>query len=100
MRYLLIAVAAILVGSCASHTPQTKNTTQTRVVTVVKTVKAPKAKKCIVAKPVRPKSLPDTLPFESPKTLIDILTNKLNEWAGPGGYGDKVEKAINVCNRS
>lgn len=96
MRYLLAGVIAILVGSCASHPPQaTSKTIITAPTTVI--VRAPKQKKCKVVKPPRPKPLPDTLPFDSPKQLIDLLTVKLTEWSQ---YGDKVEQSLNGCRRS
>ncbi len=43
--------------------------------------------------PRQPSPLARPLPLENPQKLIDRLTVKLDEWAGPNGYGDKVEKA-------
>lgn len=95
MRYLLASVVAILVGSCASHPPvQPSRIVVTPPATVI--VKAPRQKTCKIAKPPRPKPLPDSLPLESPKQLVNVLTEKLTEWSE---YGDKVEKSLNACNR-
>lgn len=54
------------------------------------------SKPCPVTKPDKPAPLARPLPNTAAQ-LIDVLTAKLTEWAGDGGYGDKADAAIGVC---
>lgn len=95
MKHVLLIAATTLLCSCAAHAPRTVVYPSSGTVIV----KAPKNKKCQIIKPEQPEPLKRPLPLEDPQKLIDLLTVKLDQWAGPGGYGDKIEKAIDICNR-
>lgn len=107
MRCLLCAIAILLVG-CASNSPN-KHVEPTKAASKKVTVSTSyknsdevitvKGRRCRLVNPTQPKDLPSSLPYDKPMELIDILTAKLYEWAGPGGYGDKVSKVINDCTR-
>lgn len=89
MKLLCFVLVPFLMCSCAASIP---SPSATEIVVVAQ-------KKCYIVKPAQPKDLSRPLPIENPKKLIDLLTNKLNEWAGPGGYGDKVERMTVKCPR-
>lgn len=61
---------------------------------VVKEVQRP----CPVTKPVTPGKLDRPLPAD-PARLVDLLVAKLLEWAGPGGYGERADSAIETCTK-
>jgi len=51
---------------------------------------------CPAQRPTRPTPLARPLP-RTPAQLVDLLTAKLTEWAGAGGYGDRADAAIKTC---
>jgi len=53
-------------------------------------------KPCPAERPARPGPLARPLPSDAGR-LVDLLTAKLEEWAGSGGYGDKADAAISRC---
>lgn len=84
-------VLALVLTGCA-HSPVPAPAVQ--VVYQDRLVEVPKP--CPVTAPERPAPLERPLP-ETPAQLIDVLTAKLAEWSGPGGYGDKASAAIATC---
>jgi hypothetical protein len=90
MRRLLI-IAPLLLMAC-EH-PQSAGT---KVVyqTVEKEVQRP----CPVTVPTKPAPLAKPLPSD-PARLVDLLTAKLIEWAGTGGYGERADDALKVCTK-
>ena len=89
MKKLIIAVGLLLV---ACSTPQPG--IEIRTVEVLKEVQRP----CPVVKPKQPGKLARPLPAD-PARLIDLLLAKLTEWAGPGGYGERADTAIETCTK-
>lgn len=91
MRPALIT-AALALSACTT-TPEPIGT---KVVYqgVLKEVQRP----CPVAKPARPAPLARPLPND-PGRLVDLLTAKLTEWAGAGGYGERADAALESCLR-
>lgn len=81
---------ALLVG-CKTTEPQG---TRVEFREVVKEVQRP----CVVKKPVRPSKLARPLPADVARKL-DLVTAKLKEWDGAGGYGDRADAAIEVCTK-
>ena len=65
---------------------------EVRTVVVVKEVQRP----CPVTKPERPAPLAQPLPGDAVQ-LAALLGAKLAEWAGPGGYGERADAAIERC---
>ena len=53
-------------------------------------------KPCPVKRPALPKPLARPFPTD-PARLVDLLTAKLTEWAGAGGYGERADGAILRC---
>lgn len=86
-----LAAVALVVPACTS---QVRPAPGTKVVyqDVVRETQRP----CPGPKPIRPGALPRPLP-ESPARLIDLLTAQLAKWAGPGGYGDQADAALERC---
>lgn len=89
--HILLFAAALLVPACA-RTPPPAPATKVVFQDVIKEVKKP----CPVEQPKQPDKLARPLPA-SPAQLIDLLTAKLTEWAGDGGYGDQASAAIATC---
>jgi hypothetical protein len=91
MRRLLASALAVL-ASCAQH-PESAGT---KVIyqTVDKEVQRP----CPVTKPVRPAPLAKPLPSDVAR-LVDLLTAKLIEYAGNGGYADRADAALTICTK-
>lgn len=82
---VLLAVAVTLLlalGAC--------QTTQPRV--IIKEVARP----CPVTIPERPKPLDRPLPTDA-VSLAARLAERLSEWAGPGGYGERADSALKTC---
>lgn len=71
-------------------------TTQPAIKTIYQEVKVEVPRPCPVTKPVIPDKLERPLPTD-PARLIDLLVAKLTEWAGPGGYGERADAAIETC---
>lgn len=91
MKKTVIAILPVLLlAACAGRNepPRVRIEYQDRLVEVTKP--------CPVEKPERPAKLARPLP-ETPAQLIDVLVAKLTEWAGPGGYGEKADAAIEAC---
>lgn len=53
---------------------------------------------CAVTKPVRPAPLARPLPDDMGR-LLALVSGKLAEWSGPGGYGERAEAAIGTCTK-
>ncbi len=51
---------------------------------------------CPVTEPKRPDPLPKPLPSDL-GALVDVLTGKLLEYAGPGKYADQAQSALDIC---
>lgn len=83
-----IPISLLALAACTTPEPGVRVEYQE----VVKEVLAP----CPVTRPERPAPLAKPLPT-APRALIDLLTAKLLEWAGPGGYGEKADAAIETC---
>lgn len=62
---------------------------------VLKEVQRP----CPATKPTKPKSLVRPLPKDAGR-LVDLLVAKLTEWAGPGGYGERADSALDTCTKA
>lgn len=90
LRAIPVISAALLLISCATAAPPG---IRAETVEVVREVQRP----CPVTKPVRPKPI-GALPTDL-QALAAVLGGKLLEWAGPGGYGDRAEAAIDTCTR-
>lgn len=91
---LLTFVALLMFLPSCSGTPRPEPGTRVVYQDVVREVKRP----CPVEQPRRPAPLERPLP-DNAAGLIDLLTAKLTEWAGDGGYGDQAEAAIDTCTR-
>lgn len=72
---------------CACSQPAVR----VRTVEVVKEVQRP----CAVTKPVRPAPI-GPLPADAVQ-LAAVLGAKLIEFAGPGGYAERAERALTIC---
>lgn len=84
----------IMLAGCATTPKPCPPVQLPRVETieVVRTV----AKPCAVTKPAIPAPLARPLPTGS-DALIAVLVEKLAQWAGEGGYGERADKAISEC---
>lgn len=51
---------------------------------------------CPATRPERPAPLARPLPTDA-NALAAVLLSKLIEWAGPGGYGDRADTALDIC---
>lgn len=87
VRLVTILALAFLLLGCSTPTA-------TKV--EFQTVKVEVQKPCPVTKPVIPAKLTRPLPSD-PARLIDLLTAKLLQWAGPGGYGERADAALDTC---
>ncbi len=83
---------AVMLALSACTTPQPGIKVEYRE--VLKEVQRP----CPVTKPVTPAPLARPLPAD-PARLLDLVVAKLTEWAGPGGYGERADAAIETCTR-
>lgn len=91
IKLMLFALLMALPAAC-SQTPRPAPGTRVVYQDVVREVQRP----CPVAIPQRPAPLARPLP-DSPARLVDLLTAKLKEWAGEGGYGDRADAALHTC---
>lgn len=89
MKYAIIA-AACLLSACA-HTNGPPVVEQ-RTVEVVREVQKP----CPAERPKRPDKLVQPLPTDGVQ-LAAVLSVKLLEYAGPGGYADRAEAFFDEC---
>jgi hypothetical protein len=78
----------VLLAACASTPQPVKVVTQE----VVREVQRP----CPVTRPARPTPLARPLPADS-RALAAVLADKLLEWAGAGGYGERADAALTTC---
>lgn len=92
MRYSIISALLLLTACGAATTPPPA--VETRIVT--KTVEV--AKPCPVTKPVRPAPLAKPMPTDLARFAATVLA-KLTEYAGPGGYADRADAAIDQCKK-
>lgn len=94
MKHKLACVTCALLPlyttACASD--NTRPAVEVRIVEKLVEVQKP----CPVQKPDRPAPLARPLPGDSTQ-LAALLALKLADWAGPGGYGDRAEMALNRC---
>lgn len=81
--------AALLLAGCARTPPPA-----VEVRTVRQTVEVQRP--CPVTIPKRPAPLARPLPGDA-VALAATLGEKLSEWAGPGGYGDRAQRALERC---
>lgn len=81
---LSVAAAVILMvlSGCAHTQPQV----------IIKEVARP----CPVTIPERPKPLDRPLPDDA-VSLAARLAERLAQWAGPGGYGERADAALKSC---
>lgn len=93
VAHVTIFAVALLVPAC-TRTPPPEPATRVVYQDVVRETKRP----CPVERPRRPDRLARPLP-DNPAQLIDLLAAKLLEWAGPGGYGDRADAAIETCTK-
>ena len=87
---IMIIVTCVTLTSCA--TPEPGGRVEFRE--VLKPVRAP----CPVTKPTPPAPLAKPLPT-SPARLVDLLTAKLLELMGPGGYVERSSAALDICTK-
>ena len=92
-KKLLIPLAVLLLAACGGRMHVVAPGTEVRYQEVTREVKKP----CPAKKPARPAPLARPLPKDNPRALIDVLVSKLEQWAGPGGYGEKADKALDLC---
>ncbi len=89
MKRAMILVAALALSGCAHGRAPVDVRVQERLVEV--------QRPCPVTVPARPAPIdPDTLPADA-RDALRIVTAKLLEYAGAGGYADRAEAAIAVC---
>lgn len=89
-----ITIAAFLLSACATTgdpSPAVSIKTVTRTVEV--------QRPCAVTKPVRPLPLARPLPDDMGR-LLALVSGKLAEWSGPGGYGERADAAIDTCTKA
>lgn len=90
LAFAALVMAALILAGCGDH-PQSAGTK-----VVYQTVYKETQRPCPVTKPERPAPLARPLPAD-PGALVDVLTAKLEEWAGKGKYGDRADAAIDTC---
>lgn len=90
MRKAIITLGVIVcISACATTQPS-----GTKV--IFKDVQVEVPRPCPVTKPAPPSPLVRPLPSD-PARLVDLLVAKLIEWAGPGGYGERADAALDTC---
>lgn len=87
MTRFAIATLALVLAACAHSPAPVEVRIQERTVEVLRP--------CPVEAPERPAPL-DTLP-DNAVDALRMVTAKLLEYAGAGGYADRAEAAIGVC---
>ena len=87
MAYKVLALALALTACSQPTPPATQIKIQRETVEVVRV--------CPDALPRRPSAI-GALPSDLQK-LAATLGARLMEWAGPGGYGDRIEAAHGAC---
>lgn len=92
MNRIAAAAAIILCLPAAMCGERPEPGIQIRTVEVVKEVQRP----CPVTKPSRPAPLAKPYPSDAVQ-LAAALTAKLLEYAGPGGYAERADAAIDRC---
>lgn len=92
MKFAVVASAIFVVGCATTPKPCPPSIPKVETVEVVREVQKP----CAVSEPTKPSPLTKPLPSKS-DALIAILTQKLLQWAGPGGYGERASQAIETC---
>lgn len=91
MRLLVCSSSlALSLASCAGPTPPVRVEIQERVVEV--------PRPCPAERPARPAPLARPLPVD-PVDLTLVLTAKLLEYAGAGGYADRADTSLAICTR-
>lgn len=86
MRWLVCSL--FLLAGCAHQ-----QGVRVETVEVVKEVQRP----CPASKPDRPAPV-GALPSNA-RDALRIVTAKLLEYVGPGGYAERAEKAIDICTK-
>lgn len=92
MRFSTIASLSLLSACAATPKPCPPALPKIETIEVVRTV----AKPCAVTKPAIPAPLARPLPVGS-DALIAVLVEKLAQWSGEGGYGERASAAIDEC---
>lgn len=92
-RIYTLLFAGVILALTACSTPG-----QPGIKVEYKTVEKEVPRPCPVTKPVTPEKLKRPLP-KDPARLLDLVTAKLLEWAGPGGYGERANAAIETCTK-
>lgn len=87
----LALIFLVALPACATTEPAIK----VEYREVLKEVQRP----CPATKPTKPKSLVRPLPKDAGR-LVDLLVAKLTEWAGPGGYGERADSALDTCTKA
>lgn len=93
MRYPILAPLALLTACATTQTAPPA--VEIRTVQVIKEVPRP----CPVTKPTRPAPLPKPMPTDLARFAATVLA-KLAEYAGPGGYADRADAAIDTCQKA
>lgn len=87
MRWLIFS---LLLAGCA----QGPGAVEVRTVEVIKEVMVP----CPAVAPARPAKL-GPLPADAAGALL-VVSAKLLEYAGAGGYADRAEDALSTCSKA
>lgn len=82
----------LLAGCATTPRPCPPSLPRVEVKEVIREV----AKPCPVTIPAKPAPLAKPLPTKS-DALIAVLTGKLLQYAGAGGYAEKADEAIRLC---
>lgn len=98
MRNLKLFAIGIAAGFCLTGCATDQSgPPAVRIETVTRTVEIQRP--CAVTKPVRPAPLARPLPDDMGR-LLALVSGKLAEWSGPGGYGERAEAAIDTCTKA
>lgn len=90
---LAVLVAALALAGCGADTGARP---AVEVKVVERVVEVPKP--CPVKRPARPAKLARPLPADSIATLA-LVTAKLLEYDGPGGFADRALAALETCTK-